>query len=1533
MAQKDEKPKGIYYGEDTEVRYISVAHAEVYDMLCESDIGGLVHEEYLYPSGRSEGDLGWGSTSAVTVNEFINSSNSNILPGSNNVQHGQMCSIYWNEVPIIDKTSGKLNFTDIDIELNQTLFNTQGFKNKRIKAVGEVIKGSEENQTSHYKYYKIYNKECSKIRMAIKLGALGKVDRYRGTPQEPNEGYGQLLDTDLLVDFYYRPMYSGKEVSVYTLAKRTKFQGNLSTPYIRDIELILPLSAVRGEAESDDSYGDFLGWEIQIIRQTAEPKTQDVKMSTVLDTIQEEVNHTFTAPNSYIVKSKFNAEYFGQVPERAFDVKLLKVKIPDNYDPINRHYTGNWEGGFKSEKVWTDNPAWCFYDLMTNKRYGLGKYIEQVKIDKWTLYKIAQYCDTLVTSADGGLEPRFTCNVLIQTREDAFKVLTDMASIFRAMIYYSTGTVYAVQDSKKDSVFQFTNSDVENGDFTYSSTSRKVRHTVAIVRYNDKDNFYKPAVEYVDDIEGIRRYGIKEKEITAFGCSSRGQAIRMGKWILSTERLETETASFVTGSQGSMLRPGDVFTVSDSNRLMKRRGGRILDFTRVSNSQFTILLDSKLAPLDSAGDGEDGNDKGRNYELTLSAPSFFYDPAQTDIEDSSQIQFIRNHHVQKFTITNEDIDYDSGTTGKSLVTVNCSNCLNSAGTQINLSDVIDKMSWSILTNSVDADVNIDIQEQINQSKRFRVINVVEKEINQYEISAAEYSEAKYDEIDKRLNYTNALSFQQPLTPAGLQIDNPNRRLTPNTAAIDYSVLPNTTSTRGLSHYAVYISQGTGTNNSNNPFDSNIPSDELLTDKIYSIASNASSGSFIPSTQTHYFFRVYAVNSLGQYSSSYVENSVAPGGAQGLGPVDPIKDVTITNLRLNDDTEVSGNDPGESDPVAGTNKGGYIVDEFDGSDIRINWKTELPEELGQNTSFEFSYRIRIYKGYPETGTLLFTNNDFKPVDWNLGFTSFELPEADLINLTKVENGNAVNLDDVYRSLSFVVDARDYSSTPRYSSDGNTQGEDILYVENPRPTKADSEAPLQGFIDINAHIKVFNTRRASDAKSVYIIAAKRPFTYEDYVWSTESTNSYTGLKRSDYKFNTLRINPIDSSDPVFEVDPSFKTDDMDLAYVAIAYTDDFDENLITYKTLNGSTWDIDKKFARYNAVTASTTYPYGKQLVAGSSRVSDVLEVKKVTPEVIDLIGEGWKAWIKVDINGEWQGTNIECIRDITDDFDDYKGYVPFYCGRKIPWVRYAMLFDTPYDSSNFSQVNVQIEPSPMDDGSGGFWGVGGQVEDLFTASCLYFLPNQSDANRPRGDYTNNTFLIGGYKDNSADSNNWYTTDTNHPYYERTDLGGGNYEYYKFTKGFKRYMVYFKPNKGFDPDHYWVMGMNANEKAYFHNSMLAGLGRFATISDNETVDDYESNLVGGAGDALIASGGTDTPWANNASDDEVYIGGSDAYFNYHPAGFVQGFGGLDKKADYFDIHLGHMIDGSYLKDAIFFVMATNQDEKQARTDCNG
>ena len=326
-----------------------------------------------------------------------------------------------------------------------------------------------------------------------------------------------------------------------------------------------------------------MGWELKIVRQTKDSVSAARRNISNIDSITENYETRFAYPNSAIVSQKFNAEFFSQVPDRAFDTKLLKVNVPGNYNPITKNYestgpsttNGGWDGTFATQKQWTDNPAWCFYDLITSNRYGLGKYIPESYIDKWTLYEIGRVCDTLVSDGYGGVEPRFTCNLILTQREEAYKVINDMASVFRGLVYYANGSIYTTQDTEKEPIFLFTNANVEDGNFSYASSAKRNRHTVAIVRYNNKNDFYKPAVEYVEDFDAIRKYGINEIELTAFGCTSRGQALRFGRWALLSETMETETVSFVAGTEGAYLKPGDVFKICDSNRTSKRYGGRV----------------------------------------------------------------------------------------------------------------------------------------------------------------------------------------------------------------------------------------------------------------------------------------------------------------------------------------------------------------------------------------------------------------------------------------------------------------------------------------------------------------------------------------------------------------------------------------------------------------------------------------------------------------------------------------------------------------------------------------------------------------------------------------------------------------------------------------------------------------------------------------------------------------------------------------------------------------------------------------------
>ncbi len=330
-------------------------------------------------------------------------------------------------------------------------------------------------------------------------------------------------------------------------------------------------------------------WNIRVRRLTADSTEVDRQNKTFWDNYTEIIDAKLRYPNSALVSMRFDAAAFQGVPGRAFDMKLLKVQVPVNYDPVTRTYTGAWNGTFKTE--WTDNPAWCFYNLVTNERYGLGSYVPAAQVDKWTLYTIGQYCDQLVSNGFGGQEPRFTCNMYLQSRAEAFKVVQDMASCFRAMVYWAGGALTLAQDAPKDPVALYTQANVIDGRFTYSGSSAKARHTIALVSWNDPADQYKQKVEYVEDADAIARFGVIPTEIVAIGCTSRGQANRVGRWLLYSEQNESETVSFSTGIEGAVARPGDIIKVADSARAGARLGGRVTSaLTTVVNVDSSVTL-------------------------------------------------------------------------------------------------------------------------------------------------------------------------------------------------------------------------------------------------------------------------------------------------------------------------------------------------------------------------------------------------------------------------------------------------------------------------------------------------------------------------------------------------------------------------------------------------------------------------------------------------------------------------------------------------------------------------------------------------------------------------------------------------------------------------------------------------------------------------------------------------------------------------------------------------------------------------------
>ena len=328
-------------------------------------------------------------------------------------------------------------------------------------------------------------------------------------------------------------------------------------------------------------------WDIRVVRESDDSTTAALQNKTWWDAATEIIDAKLRYPNSAIVALSVDASQFSSIPRRAYRLRLLRVRVPTNYNPTTRVYTGPWDGNFQI--AWTDNPAWCFFDLVTSDRYGLGQFVDPSQVDKWALYTIGRYCDELVPDGLGGTEPRFRCNLYLQSRAEAFKVVGDMASIFRGLVFWQSGAITAVQDSPSPPAYLYTQANVIDGAFSYSGSSAKARHTVALVTWNDPEDFYRQKVEYVDDEIGVARFGVITTEIAAVGCTSRGQANRVGRWLLFSERLEAETVTFKVGIEGMLARPGQVIRVADAGRAGVRLGGRI-----VSGSAAALTLDAPV---------------------------------------------------------------------------------------------------------------------------------------------------------------------------------------------------------------------------------------------------------------------------------------------------------------------------------------------------------------------------------------------------------------------------------------------------------------------------------------------------------------------------------------------------------------------------------------------------------------------------------------------------------------------------------------------------------------------------------------------------------------------------------------------------------------------------------------------------------------------------------------------------------------------------------------------------------------------------
>ncbi|QMI31790.1 host specificity protein J [Escherichia coli] len=333
---------------------------------------------------------------------------------------------------------------------------------------------------------------------------------------------------------------------------------------------------------------------IRLVRETADSTTDQLQNRTLWSSYTEIIDVKQCYPNTAIVGLQVDAKQFGgQQMTVNYHIRGRIIQVPSNYDPEKRTYSGIWDGSLKP--AYSNNPAWCLWDMLTHPRYGMGKRLGAADVDKWALYAIGQYCDQRVPDGFGGTEPRMTFNAYLSQQRKAWDVLSDFCSAMRCMPVWNGQTLTFVQDRPSDVVWPYTNSDVvvdDNGvGFRYSFSALKDRHTAVEVNYTDPQNGWQTSTELVEDPEAILRYGRNLLKMDAFGCTSRGQAHRAGLWVIKTGLLETQTVDFTLGSQGLRHTPGDIIEICDNDYAGTMTGGRVLSIDAASR---TLTLDREV---------------------------------------------------------------------------------------------------------------------------------------------------------------------------------------------------------------------------------------------------------------------------------------------------------------------------------------------------------------------------------------------------------------------------------------------------------------------------------------------------------------------------------------------------------------------------------------------------------------------------------------------------------------------------------------------------------------------------------------------------------------------------------------------------------------------------------------------------------------------------------------------------------------------------------------------------------------------------
>ncbi|MCZ3308827.1 phage tail protein [Acinetobacter baumannii] len=487
-------------------------------------------------------------------------------------------SVYLEETPLHNPSGGS-NFQDIQFDFrhgtnDQT--HIEGFPDISSETAinVELVSGTPWVRA-------ISNTDLDAVRIRFKWGPLRQQNADNGDVKGITIQYAIDLQTN---------------GGTWTEVLNTQISDKTSANYERSHRIDLPKS---------DS-----GWTIRVRRITPNSSSEYISDKMYVDALTEVIDLKLSYPNTALLGLQYDAETFSSVAKVAVDLKGIKLQVPSNYDPVARTYTGMWDGTFK--RAYTNNPAWIYYDICTSKRYALGDRLTSAMLDKWSLYRLAQYCDQMVSDGKGGQEPRFTCNVYLQSTEDAFAILTKLSGVFRAISYWDGNAIVCDADIPQDTYFTYTRANVADGIFEYSGTRARDRHTVAKVAWDNPANHYKTEYVYVRDEPAIAKLGVRIAEIDAWGCTSEGQAQRAGLWALKSEQLETRTVSFKVGLDGYIPQPGRVIEIADELFAGRANGGRI---SAISADRKVITLDRDDVVC-RAGDrlvvnGEDGKAQAR----------------------------------------------------------------------------------------------------------------------------------------------------------------------------------------------------------------------------------------------------------------------------------------------------------------------------------------------------------------------------------------------------------------------------------------------------------------------------------------------------------------------------------------------------------------------------------------------------------------------------------------------------------------------------------------------------------------------------------------------------------------------------------------------------------------------------------------------------------------------------------------------------------------------------------------------------------